>query len=290
MSVFNPELFKGKVVFCTGGATGIGFGICTNFGKHGAKIAIMGRRVEKLEEAVEAWAKMGITARGYQGDVRLPATLHSAVEQCVKDFGRIDVLVNNAAGNFMCSAEDLSPKGFNTVLAIDLNGSFNAAKAAFPHLKRSGREGGAVIINITATLQYKACPFQVHAAAAKAGIDSITRTLGVEWAEYGIRCVGIAPGPIAGTVGGPGGRVFKALLSGAPETKEEIMMTVPLGRYGQTDDIANAAMFLASPAGSFITAETLVVDGGQWHGTSPMYHKMKAMLAKPEKGSQKSNL
>lgn len=279
-SVFRNDLFKGKVVFCTGGATGIGFGMCTQFGLHGAQIAIMGRRAHKLEEAVAAFTQKGIVAVGFQGDVRKPELLQRAVDACIQRFGRIDILVNNAAGNFMCSAEELSPKGFGTVVGIDLLGAFNTSKAVFPHLKKAGEEGGgAIIINITATLQYTGSPFQVHAASAKAGIDSMTRTLGVEWGEYGIRVVGIAPGPIKGTVGGPGGRVFKAIISGK-ENKKQLQRIIPLGRYGTTNDISNCAMFLASPAGEFITSETVVVDGGQWHGASMMYHGMKDLISK----------
>lgn len=279
-SPFRPDIFRDRVVFVTGGATGIGFGICEAFGLHGAKIAIMGRRKEVLDKAVAQLTAKGISAIAIQGDVRMPEAQAAAlVDQIVQKFGRIDVLVNNAAGNFTCAAEDLSAGGFKTVNEIDVQGCFNMCKACLPHLKKTGAESGALIINITATLQYHGTPFQVHAASAKAGIDVITNTLGVEWGEYGIRVVGIAPGPIAGTEGGPTGRVFGGLLGG-DTSRESLLRVVPLGRFGTVKDIANAALFLASDAGGFITAETVVVDGGQWHGTSMMYQMGKAFVAR----------
>ena len=161
-----------------------------------------------IMEAVEKLRSRGIDAFGTTVDVRDAARCVEAVNECVKHFGRLDFLINNAAGNFMVSSENLSPGGFATVLGIDLQGCFHMSKAVLPHMKVTGPKTGAVIINITANLQDYATPFQGHAAAAKAGIDVLTNTLGVEWAEYGIRTLGIAPGGIAGTVGGPGGRVF----------------------------------------------------------------------------------
>lgn len=192
----------------------------------------------------------------------------------VDAFGRLDVLVNNAAGNFMASSEDLSANAFRTVIDIDLQGCFNMSRAAFPHLKLAG---SGLVINITATLQYKAMPFQAHASAAKAAIDALTNVQGVEWGEYGIRVVGIAPGPIAGTVGGPTGRVFGAAMQGNANQKSFIQQFVPLGRWGEVSDIAYTALFLATPAGSYITAEQIVVDGGNWHGTSAYHQRGKAI-------------
>lgn len=204
-SPFRADILKDRVVLVTGGATGIGLGICRCFGSHGAKVAITARRKDVIDNAVQSLRSEGIDAFGVPGDVRDFSKCENSVKQVVDRFGRLDFLVNNAAGNFMVSAEKLTPNGLATVLGIDLQGCFNMSKACLPYLKKSGSEtASACIINITATLQYKATPFQFHAAAAKAGIDVLTNTLGVEWAQYGIRCVGIAPGPISGTVGGPG--------------------------------------------------------------------------------------
>jgi peroxisomal 2,4-dienoyl-CoA reductase len=179
-------------------------------------------------------------------------------------WGKIDVFVNNAAGNFMSLAEDVSPNAFSTVIDIDLRGTFHMAKAALPWLRAAAAQGaGATMLAISATLYYTAAPFQGHAAAAKAGIDSLTKTLAAEWSSDGIRVVSIAPGPIADTEGGPSGRVFGEATKRQPNVRE----ICPLGRFGTTDDIANAAVFLASAGGSFITGTNVVVDGLQWQAT-----------------------
>lgn len=218
--------------------------------------------------------------------MRDPEKCKAVVAATVARFGRLDVLVNNAAGNFMCSAEELTANGFRTVMDIDLHGSFHMASAALEPLKESGK---GVIINITATLHYKAAPFQMHASAAKAGIDVMTRCMGLEWAQYGIRTVSIAPGPIEGTVGGPDGRVFsmKKAMGNKVQTKKQIQRLVPVGRYGTVDDIANTAMFVASDAGSFITATEIVVDGGEWHGTSGNFHMMKKFITRKSSKEKK---
>mmetsp|Transcript_19011 Transcript_19011/g.53323 ORF Transcript_19011/g.53323 Transcript_19011/m.53323 type:complete len:301 (+) Transcript_19011:130-1032(+) len=278
-SSFRKDLFEGKTVFISGGGTGIGFGIASGFIKHGANVGIMGRREQKLKEACAKLDALAGAARSTYavGDVRKPELCAAAVAKVVERFGGLDIVVNNAAGNFMCDAENLTAKGFHTVIDIDLHGTFNVSKAAFPYLKKGG---GGVILNTSATLQYKATPFQAHASAAKAGIDVLTQTFGLEWGAHNIRVVSIAPGPIAGTEGGPGGRVFGSGAGTKEADREEILTlgNVPLGRYGEVEDIANTAMFLASDAGSFINATNIVVDGGHWHGTSGWYHNFKDMV------------
>lgn len=284
---------KGKVVFVTGGGSGIGLGICLAFARLGAKVAICGRTEAKLAKAVKAITSAGAEDVLYvKADVRNPDECHAAADAAGQKWGKIDVFVNNAAGNFMSLAEDITPNAFKTVIDIDLRGSFHMSKAALPWLRAAAEGGsGATLLSISATLYYTAMPFQGHAAAAKAGIDSMTKTLAAEWAEYGIRVVSIAPGPIADTEGGPTGRVFGA--SNPPGT-DEIRKTVPIGRYGTTDDIANTAVFLASPAGSFITGTNVVVDGMQWQGAlvgSLLKHKdqirgaMKAQRDGRERGA-----
>jgi NAD(P)-dependent dehydrogenase (short-subunit alcohol dehydrogenase family) len=195
-----------------------------------------------------------------RADVRDPDALKAAVDAVGQAWGKIDVFVSNAAGNFMSLAEDLTAKAFATVVDIDLRGTFHCAQAALPWLRKASADGsGAIMISTSATLHYKAMPFQGHAAAAKAGIDSLTKTLAAEWAHDGIRVVSIAPGPIENTEGGPTGRVFGALAG-----KQDPRSVVPLGRWGTTDDIANAAVFLASPGGNLITGTNIVVDGLNW--------------------------
>eukprot|EP00933_Yihiella_yeosuensis_P053355 TRINITY_DN51591_c0_g1_i1.p1 TRINITY_DN51591_c0_g1~~TRINITY_DN51591_c0_g1_i1.p1 ORF type:complete len:317 (-),score=86.04 TRINITY_DN51591_c0_g1_i1:379-1329(-) len=260
--VFHGGLMKDKVLFVTGGGSGIGLGICKAFARLGAKVAICGRTESKLAKAAEEIKAAGAADVFYAtADVRKPEECHAAVDAAGKRFGKIDVFVNNAAGNFMSLVEDVSPKAFSTVVDIDLRGTFHMAKAALPWLREASKDGsGALMIAISATLYYTAMPFQGHAAAAKAGIDSLTKTMAAEWSEDGIRVVSIAPGPIEGTEGGPTGRVFSAAGAG----RGKIRSTVPLGRFGTVDDIANTAVFLASPGGNFITGTNIVVDGLQW--------------------------
>jgi len=197
-----------------------------------------------------------------KADVRKPDECHAACDAVGLKWGKIDVFVNNAAGNFMSVAEDVSPNAFQTVIDIDLRGTFHMSRAALPWLREAAKDGaGATMIQTSATLHYRASPFQGHASAAKAGIDALTKTLAAEWADDGIRVVSIAPGPIADTEGGPTGRVFSSATS---KREGNIRAVCPIGRYGTTDDIANMAVFLASPGGSFITGEAIVVDGLQW--------------------------
>jgi len=276
-SAFRDDILKGKVVLVSGGGSGIGLGICTALGQHGASVVMCGRRQNVLDEACAGLQAQGIQALGLGGcDVRDPEKCKDVVQKTIERFGRLDILVNNAAGNFTVPMEGLTPNGFQTVIGIDLLGSFNMAKAAFPHLKASG---DAVIVNISATLHYKAMPFQMHASAAKAAIDVMTNNMGVEWGEYGIRAVAIAPGPIAGTVGGPTGRVFGKLIGSQLNERETLLRAVPIGRYGTVQDIANAVLFVCSSAGNYVNATQIVVDGGQWHMASDMYHKAKDLIA-----------
>jgi peroxisomal 2,4-dienoyl-CoA reductase len=186
------------------------------------------------------------------GDVRKPADVDAVIAQTVETFGRLDVLVNGAAGNFICLAENLSPNGFGTVVDIDLKGTFNVSRAAFPFLKK---QGGAVL-NISATLQLLGTVGQSHASAAKAGIDALTRALAAEWGPAGVRVNGLAPGPVDGTEG------VRRLTTDA--TRKQIEQLCPLGRMATIDEIATAALFLCSDASAFVTGVTLVVDGGLW--------------------------
>ena len=195
--VFQANLLKGKTALITGGGSGIGRGMALALAAHGCNVAIIGRRAERLEVAADEIRAHGVQAAALPADVRDPAAVEQAVEQAAALAGRLDILVNNAAGNFLCLAEDLSPNGFGTVVDIDLKGSFHASKAALPHLKARG----GVVLNISSTLQYFGTAAQLHVSAAKAGVDALTRVLAVEWGRYGVRVNGIAPGPVAETEG-----------------------------------------------------------------------------------------
>ncbi len=251
-TVFDRDLLRGRVALITGGGTGIGRGIALAFAAHGCDVAITSRKQEHLDPTVRDLRARGVRAVATAADVRDPAAIDSMVAACVADLGRLDILINGAAGNFICLAENLSPNGFGTVVDIDLKGTFNVSRAALPYLKR---HGGSVI-NISATLPYLGTIGQSHAAAAKAGIDSLTRVLACEWGPHRIRVNGIAPGPIEGTEG------VRRLTSDA--SRRHAVEQCPLGRLGTTDDIASAALFLCSTAAAYVNGVTLVVDGGLW--------------------------
>ncbi|KAJ7566253.1 hypothetical protein O6H91_02G094500 [Diphasiastrum complanatum] len=252
-SPFNKSILEGKVALITGGGSGIGLEIATQFGRHGARVAIMGRRRKVLDVATASLTAQSIQVVGFDGDVRKKEDAIHVVECTVAQFGKLDILVNGAAGNFMVPAEHLSQNGFRTVLDIDVVGTFTMCHAALKYLKTNG-EGkgpfeGSVILNISATLQYSAAWYQLHVAAAKAAVDSMTRSLALEWGtDYGVRVNGIAPGPIADTLGlsklDPEGKFQKGL--------------------GQKWDIAMAAIYLVSDAGRFLNGTILVVDRGTW--------------------------
>jgi peroxisomal 2,4-dienoyl-CoA reductase len=251
-AVFAPTLLKDKVALVTGGGTGICRGIALAFAEHGCHVAITSRKIEHLEPTKEELRARGVRAMAKAADVRDAAAVGEMVAAVAAELGRIDILINGAAGNFICLAENLSPNGFGTVVDIDLKGTFNVSRAALPHLKMRGGS----IVNISATLPYLGTMGQVHASAAKAGVDSLTRTLAVEWGPHGIRVNGIAPGPIEGTEG------VKRLTN--EQSRESALKNCPLGRMGTTGDIANASLYLVSDAASYVNGVTLVVDGGLW--------------------------
>jgi len=216
----------------------------------------MGRRKEVVEKScLELESLFKIKALAVQGDVRNFSSAVDVINKVIEKFGKLDILVNGAAGNFLAPAEDLSANAYKTVIEIDLIGTFNMSRAAFEVLKKS--KGN--IVNISATLHYSTTPWQVHSSSAKAGVDSLTSSLAVEWGDFGIRVNGIAPGPISGTEG------MRKLAP--PDFEEQLCEIIPLHRMGTPKDIANAAIFLVSDAATYITGQTLVVDGGAW-----MYH------------------
>ncbi|XP_021741266.1 peroxisomal 2,4-dienoyl-CoA reductase-like [Chenopodium quinoa] len=260
-SPFKEDVLKGKVALLTGGGSGIGFEIATQFGKHGASIAIMGRRRQALDAAVSSLASLGTPAIGFEGDVRKLEDARRVVESTFQHYGQIDILVNAAAGNFLASAEDLSPNGFRTVMDIDSVGTFTMCHEALKYLKKGGPErkqsSGGLILNISATLHYTASWYQIHVSAAKAAVDATTRNLALEWGtDYDIRVNGIAPGPIGDTPG---------MSKLAPEEiTSKAKDYMPLYKLGEKWDIAMAAVYLASDAGKYVNGSTLPVDGGLW--------------------------
>jgi len=273
MKIFRDGILTGRVAFVTGGGTGITGGVARALTEAGAHVALVSRSIEHLEPAAKAINDARVGERGRNptvregansnaemtgeafavaADVRKPDEVARAISATVERFGKIDIVVNGAAGNFLCKADELSPNGFGIVVDIDLKGTFNVCRTAFAELKKNRGQ----ILNISATLHYLGTPMQLHVSAAKAGVDALTRNLAVEWGRYGIRVNAIAPGPIGDTEG------MKRLV---PEPiKEKLRQRIPLGRFGMIQDIENAAVFLCSDAANFINGAVLVVDGGHW--------------------------
>ena len=253
--MFAPALFNDRVAVITGGGTGIGLAIAKRLGELGARVTIASRNSENLEHGSAELRHAGLDPLCVQLDVRNPEQVDEMVQRVIRHFGRIDVLVNNAAGNFICRAEDLSPNGWNAVINIVLNGSFYCSRAVGRHMIARGK--GGAIVSVLANYVWTGSAGTVHSAAAKAGVMSMTQTLAVEWARHRIRVNAVAPGPIES----PG--AAKQLWN-SPEAVEKITGMVPLKRWGQPVEVADAVAFLASEGAGFITGETLTIDGGAW--------------------------
>jgi NAD(P)-dependent dehydrogenase (short-subunit alcohol dehydrogenase family) len=253
--MFASDTLRGRTALITGGGSGIGLEIATHYTRFGCQVMLVGRNEERVAAAAEALSREGGTAAAMKCDVRNPDEVKASVDATVERFGAVDILVNNAAGNFVCPTAELSPNGWRTVIDIDLNGTFYGCQAAYPHLKAS-RHGGSIISIIT-MLGVNGWPGAAHAAAAKGGILSLSRTLAVEWGGDGIRVNTISPGPIGDTEGVR--RMYIEKGKGDLEARK-----TALGRFGLKADIANAAVYLASDLASYVTGDNLVVDGGRW--------------------------
>lgn len=250
-SVFAPGLFTDKVVFVTGGSSGINLRIAAAFGALGAKVAINGRKVDKLDAAVASLRADGVRAEGYAADVRDYAAVDDALGKAASALGPIDVLVCGAAGNFPAPVMGMSSNGFKAVMDIDVLGTFNACRAGFDRLVKPG----ACVVAISAPQAQVAYPMQAHVCAAKAGVDMLVKTLAMEWGPAGVRVVSIWPGPIDETEG-------MQRLAGDPDTRKRVIDALPLRRFGTKDDVAQLAVFLASPAAQYVTGSVHAVDGG----------------------------
>lgn len=262
MSIFQDNILNGRTAVITGGGGDICSDIATVYAAHGANVCITSRSQERLDEAADIIReKTDGNVLAVAGDVREYEAVENVVAKTVEAFGGVDILVNGAAGNFPAPLAGLSSNAFNTVVQIDLMGTFNMTKACFEQLTAAGeKHRNASIINITATLQYNGTPFQGHVCAAKAGIDSLTRTVATEWGPLGIRCNGVAPGPIGETEG-------MRRLAPDEATEKRLMDKVPLRRFGTVREISDACLFLASDASKFTTGAILVIDGGSWLAT-----------------------
>jgi NAD(P)-dependent dehydrogenase (short-subunit alcohol dehydrogenase family) len=247
--------FAGKVALVTGGGSGLGRAFALEFARLGAGVVVAGRRPGPLEETVGLIAETGGSAFGQPTDVRDPDQVDALVAASVERFGRVDVLVNNAAGNFVVKAEDLSPNGWRAVVGIVLDGSFLCSRAAGKRMIEQG-EGGS-ILSVIASYAWTGGPGTIHSAAAKAGIVAMTRTLAVEWAPHGIRANCICPGPT--DTEGAGQALWPT-----EEDKKRVAEAVPAGRLATPEEVAWWATALCSPYADYVTGETLTIDGGHW--------------------------
>ncbi|KAF7204604.1 peroxisomal 2,4-dienoyl-CoA reductase [(3E)-enoyl-CoA-producing] [Nothobranchius furzeri] len=253
--IYSPDLLKDQVAFITGGGSGIGLRIAEVFMRHGCDTVIASRNLDKLKEAAKKLcAASGRRCLPVCIDVRQPESIVAAVDETIKQFGHIDILINNAAGNFICPASALSFNAFRTVMEIDTMGTFNTSKVVY---EKWFKDHGGNIVNISATLAYRGQALQVHAGSAKAANDAMTKHLAVEWGPNGVRVNAVAPGPISGTEG------FRR-LGGSHMEATESFRSIPLQRAGNKTEMAHCTLFLASRASSYMTGAIMVADGGAW--------------------------
>jgi len=260
---FNKPMLKegsldGQVIVVTGGGSGLGKSMTTYFLELGAKVVISSRNFEKLTNtAKELEEKTGGKVLPVQCDVRNYEEVESMLATTLNMFGRVDGLLNNAAGNFISPTERLSSNAFDTIIDIVLKGTKNCTLAFGKHWI-SSKQKKATVLNIVTTYAWTGSAFVVPSATAKAGVLAMTRSLAVEWAKYGIRFNAIAPGPF------PTKGAWDRLLPGDLKDKFDMKKKVPLGRVGEHQELANLAAYLLSDFSSYINGEVITIDGGEW--------------------------
>ena len=249
---------KDQVIVVTGGGSGLGKAMTTYFLELGAKVAITSRNLEKLENtAKELEEKTGGTVLAVQCDVRHYDQVEAMLKATLDKFGKVDGLLNNAAGNFISPTERLSANAFDTVIDIVLKGSKNCTLAFGKHWINTKQEKSTVL-NIVTTYAWTGSAYVVPSATAKAGVLAMTRSLAVEWAKYGIRTNAIAPGPF------PTKGAWDRLLPGDLKEKFDMKKKVPVGRVGVHQELANLAAYLMSDFSAYVNGEVITIDGGEW--------------------------
>lgn len=262
MSVFSGDILKDKVAIVTGGATGIGLAVARALARHGAKVALAARHVERLEEAARELGGIAVPT-----DIAEPEQVRALISRVELELGPIDILVNNAAANFVRPSEALTPVRWRKIVDIVLNGTFFCALEAGRRMlaRRSGK-----IVNLVAAYAWTGGPGFAPSASAKAGVVALTRTLGVEWAGRGVRVNAVCPG----IVDTPQSR---ERLWPEEWMRRDLLSRVPAGRFGKEEEIADSVLYLVSPAGDYIAGEVLVVDGGESLGKGALSFMKKEM-------------
>ena len=254
--MFKIDLLENKTIIITGGGSGLGKSMATRFGELGANLVLTSRRQEVLDEAArEINNQTGSEILTVATDIRHSDQVGDMVQQAVDKFGKIDGLLNNAAGNFISPTEKLSENAFRTILDIVLVGTFNCTQAVGKAMKGSG---GGTILNIVTTYAFTGSGYVVPSACAKAGVLAMTRSLAVEWAKYGIRTNAIAPGPF------PTKGAWKRLVPPGLNIEKKMMERVPLKRFGEHEELANLASYLMADESGYMNGEVVTMDGGEW--------------------------
>lgn len=268
--IFRDNLLEGKRILITGGGTGLGRHMAEAFGRLGARLAIVGRRAAVLEEAAEAFRRQNIDVWTHPLDIRRAEDVDAVFDALFQHYGGLDVLVNNAAGNFISPTERLSPRAVDAVLDIVLHGSFYCTLAAGKRWIDRGSAG--TVLNIVTTYAWTGSGYVVPSAAAKAGVLAMTRSLAVEWARYDIRHVAIAPGPF------PTEGAWSRLMP-TTDMAQAAVDRVPLKRVGNPEELTTLAAYLISDAAAYVNGEVVTIDGGEWLSGAGMFNGLEQVTA-----------
>ncbi|MDI5898529.1 SDR family oxidoreductase [Flavobacterium yafengii] len=269
--MLRDDALKGKVIVVTGGGSGLGKAMTKYFLELGAQVAITSRDLEKLKNtAAELETETGGTCLPIQCDVRRYEEVENMLQEVLKAFGKVDVLLNNAAGNFISPTERLSANAFDTVIDIVLKGTKNCTLAFGKHWIDT-KQKSSTILNIVTTYAWTGSAYVVPSATAKAGVLAMTRSLAVEWAKYGIRSNAIAPGPF------PTKGAWDRLLPGDLAEKFDMAKKVPLKRVGDHQELANLAAYLVSDFSAYVNGEVVVIDGGEWLKGAGQFNILEAI-------------
>jgi len=269
--MLRDDALQGKVIVVTGGGSGLGKAMTKYFLELGAKVAITSRDLDKLKNtAQELETETGGTCLPLQCDVRHYEEVENMLQEVLKTFGKVDVLLNNAAGNFISPTERLSSNAFDTIIDIVLKGTKNCTLAFGKHWIDT-KQTSSTVLNIVTTYAWTGSAYVVPSATAKAGVLAMTRSLAVEWAKYGIRTNAIAPGPF------PTKGAWDRLLPGDLAEKFDMSKKVPLKRVGDHQELANLAAYLVSDFSAYVNGEVIVIDGGEWLKGAGQFNLLEAI-------------